>query len=60
MIKSRKDSTIEIWSCKYINEVDKRYEEDEEAIIIQIEHAINNDYIVEILRPDKKEGEDNE
>lgn len=60
MTKIHKDSTIEIWSCKYINEVNKRHEEDEEAIIIQIEHAINNDYIVEILRPDKKEGEDNE
>ena len=59
MKKIHKDSIIEVWSCKYINEVDKRHEEDEKAIIIQIEHAVNNDYIVEILRPDKKEGENN-
>lgn len=53
MKKSSKKSRIEIWGYSYINNVDKRDEQDRNVEIIQIE-PVNSpgDYIVEVI--DKK------
>ena len=50
MIKSRTESKLEIWSDKYINNIEKRFEEDKNKIILQIEPAGGqNNFIVEII-----------
>ena len=50
MIKSRTESKLEIWSDKYINNIEKRFEEDKNKIILQIEPAGDqNNFIVEII-----------
>lgn len=50
MKKSDFYSTIEIWSDHYINHRDDRNENDREAVIVQIEHAVGCNYIVEVVR----------
>ena len=57
MIKTRKNSRIEVWGANYINKPDKRLPRDKDADIIQIEcgcGATGENYIVEVL--DKKES----
>lgn len=49
MIRSRTDSKIEIWGRNYINNPYKRTASDMNKEIVQIEHANNNDYIVEVI-----------
>lgn len=60
MVKTRKDSRIEIWSADYINNTkDCRQEADKSIDIVQIECAIANErpeYMVEIA--DKKNPEE--
>ena len=58
MVKRSKQSVIEIWSGKYINNVDYRHSEDKNIDIIQIERgsSTSNDYIVEFIRHDLKEA----
>ena len=54
MIKSNKDSKIEVWGTSYINEPEKRSEADKNSVIIQIEQGDKDDnYIVEVINPDK-------
>ena len=49
MKKQFTNTRIEIWSAEYINDVDKRTEEDKEAEIVQIEPAgTGDDYMVEV------------
>ena len=52
MIKTREDSTIEVWSDDYINNPDKReIKEDRKTRIIQIERGTSSGfYIVEIVK----------
>ncbi len=60
MIKSRKDSRIEIWSADYINNTkDCRQEADKDVDIIQIEHGVgdNGNYIVEVIKKCSEEEE---
>ena len=55
MIKQKFESTLEIWSARYImTEPELRDEEDKKAMIIQIEHATGDDYLVEVLRPERR------
>jgi hypothetical protein len=60
MVKSRKDSRIEVWSADYINNRnDCRQEVDKDVDIVQIEHGVgdsNGNYMVEIV--DKKNPEE--
>lgn len=58
MIKSRRDSCIEIWSDKYINNPKDRNSEDLDKDIIQIEPAGGDqlNFIVEVIK--KKEADD--
>lgn len=49
MRKTRDDSRIEIWCTNYINKRDARHIIDKDATIIQIEHAHEDDYIVEVI-----------
>lgn len=59
MVKSRKDSRIEIWSDNYINNTkDCRREVDKDVDIVQIEHGVGggSNYMVEIA--DKKNPEE--
>ena len=62
MVKTRKDSRIEIWSADYINNTkDCRQEADKNVDIVQIECTIANErpeYMVEIT--DKKNQEEEE
>lgn len=49
MIKRSKNSRIEIWGTRYINDPGKRREEDEKAVIYQIEGTTDPDnFIVEV------------
>ena len=50
MVKTAQDSVIEVWGYEYINNPQKRQNEDEHAEIIQIEHGYNDDYMVEVIR----------
>ena len=55
MKQTRADSSMQIWSERYINNVDARYPEDRDLVIIQIEPSrTSGDYIVEVV---KKEDE---
>lgn len=61
MVKSRKDSRIEIWAADYINNRnDCRQEVDKTVDIVQIEHGVGDDgnYMVEVV--DKKSPEEEE
>ena len=49
MIKSRRESKIEVWSSTYINNPYKRTASDMNKEIIQIEHGENGNYIVEVI-----------
>lgn len=49
MIRSRADSKIEIWGIDYINNPYKRITSDLNKEIVQIEHANNDYYIVEVI-----------
>ena len=56
MVKRCKQSVIEIWGGKYINNVDYRYLEDKNIDIIQIERGSDkDDYIVEFIRHEPKD-----
>lgn len=57
MVKTCKNSVIEIWSTNYINNIKYRHSEDKNIDIIQIERgsSTSNDYIVEFIRHDLKE-----
>lgn len=53
MVKTHEKSRFEIWDIDYINYPGQRYDEDKNLIILQIERSNNNDdYIVEIIKPD--------
>ena len=55
MKQTREDSRIEVWSTHYINWIEDRYPEDQDAQIIQIEPTgCYDEYIVEVV---KKEDE---
>lgn len=55
MKQTRADSHMQIWSTHYINWIEDRYPEDQDAQIIQIEPSVRpGDYIVEVV---KKEDE---
>ena len=49
MVRLRRESRIEIWNSEYINNKSKRRDEDQYVEIIQIEHGINDDYMVEVI-----------
>ena len=52
MFKTREDSRIEIWRGDYINNPRRRYKEDRDVTIIQIEpakHQGADNYIVEVV-----------
>lgn len=49
MIKQREGSRLEVWSANYINFPDSRYEEDKKAVILQIEHSVADQYMVEVI-----------
>ena len=49
MVRLRRESRIEVWSSEYINDKSKRQEEDKYVEIIQIEHGIDDDYMVEVI-----------
>lgn len=54
MIKTRDDSTLQIWSANYINSLDIREDTDKNKIILQAEHCCGADgFIVEIIDKDK-------
>lgn len=49
MIKRFKDSRMEIWSCGYIDNPEKRREQDRKAVIYQIEGTGDPEmFIVEV------------
>ena len=52
MIRTRNDSRIEIWGSMYINKVMTRTDDDDNAVVIQAEHADNDNFIVEIVDSD--------
>ena len=55
MIKQKFESTLEIWSAGYImKDPELREDEDTKVMIIQIEHAHGDDYLVEVLRPERR------
>lgn len=49
MIKTRKDSKIEVWGITYINNPHKRIASDMNKEIVQIEPVTNGNYIVEVI-----------
>lgn len=49
MFKTNIGSRIEVWSSRYINDIDVRDDKDKDAIILQIERGSNGDYIVEVI-----------
>lgn len=50
MIKTRTDSALKIWSKDVINKFETLPEEQEKFVIIQIEHAYDSMFVVEIIR----------
>lgn len=51
MIKTHKDSSLEVWSSKYIDDIDEcRNEYDKDAEVVQIELGCDDNYIVEVVR----------
>lgn len=61
MVRTLFDSTIEIWAANYINNPEVMALEDRDKEIQQIE-AIpgSQDFIVEVFRPAREEGERSE
>lgn len=56
MVKTYKNSVIEVWGRDYINFVNDRYLEDRNAEILQIERGSDkDDYIVEFIRHESEE-----
>lgn len=56
MVKTCKNSVIEVWGRDYINFVNNRYPEDRNAEILQIERGSDkDDYIVEFIRHEPEE-----
>ena len=52
MIKSKKESRIEIWNTNYITNMERRVNEDKNVDIVQIENTNNSDnFIVEVTDP---------
>ena len=49
MVRLRRESRIEVWNSEYINNKSKRRDEDQYVEIIQIEHGIDDDYMVEVI-----------
>ena len=52
MFKTRKNSRIEVWNGEYINNPKKRYPEDRDVTIVQIEpakHQGADNFIVEVV-----------
>ena len=49
-------STIEIWRKDYINDLWRRTDEDKDAEIVQIEHAYDDLFMVEIVRKEDIEA----
>lgn len=61
MIRTFKNSRIEILGSRYINDYSRREPEDKDAVIQQIEPGGNGDYIVEITDHEPEEtGANNE
>lgn len=56
MIKRFSDSTIEIWSCDYINNASKREPQDKNKEVIQCELGSGDNYIVEIVDRGEENG----
>lgn len=57
MVKTYKNSVIEVWGRDYINFVHDRYPEDRNAEILQIERGSDkDDYIVEFIRHESEEA----
>lgn len=57
MVKTYKNSVIEVWGRDYINFVNDRYPEDRNAEILQIERGSDkDDYIVEFIRHESEEA----
>lgn len=50
MIQTRNDSVMAIWTAGYLNYQDTRDEQDRDVIILQVEHAADDSYIVEFYR----------
>ena len=50
MIQTRNDSVMAIWTAGYLNYPDTRDEQDRDVIILQVEHAADDSYIVEFYR----------
>ena len=56
MVKTYKNSVIEVWGRDYINFVNDRYPEDRNVEIFQIERGSDKDeYIVEFIRHESEE-----
>ena len=56
MVKTCKNSVIEVWGRDYINFVKDRYLEDRNAEILQIERGSDkDDYIVEFIRHESED-----
>ena len=56
MVKTYKNSVIEVWGRDYINFVKDRYPEDRNVEIFQIERGSDKDeYIVEFIRHESEE-----
>ena len=51
MIKTRDESTLEVWGMDYINSPEKRLPEDQNKIVIQLEkgNGQRENYIVEVI-----------
>ena len=53
MKQIRNDSIIAVWSRNYLNCPQNRDDEDKDVTIMQVEHSIGDDYLVEFV---KKKG----
>ena len=59
MKKTHKNSRIEVWNVYYINNDDNRRSiTDRDVVIVQVEHAHDDQYIVEIVDREDFEDED--
>ena len=50
MKQTRNDSIIAVWTAGYLNYPETREEQDKDAIIMQVEHSKDDEYIVEFYR----------
>lgn len=53
MKQIRNDSIIAVWRRNYLNCPQNRDDEDKDVTIMQVEHSIGDDYLVEFV---KKKG----